>query len=354
MHLPHHLEVLAVVGGAFVTTISLSSVLKYLFKNEKYPFPLFVTCMHMAVSYLVASIAINKLKMNEHTFRTFSPAIQMRKIFPIALCTAVSMGCSNLALKFLYPSFVSMVSSGLPLFTIVLALLLNTEKFNRWTYISMLPIFAGLAISSNNEVNFDGFGFIVLLIGIILRALKQVLQAKILRDEGKIDALTLLYYIAPQNFIIFFIWSLSAEGLEPGRVLLTARWQTWTVLIISTLFAAMFNLLSFRAITLINATAWSLMGLINAPAITILSSFLFGNYVAPLQMLGFSITLSGVYLYQQKGRVPNSSGHKDDAKSSIMQHEPIPAVKTPKLGRSVGSRSVDDDDFLLDLDDDKP
>merc|ERR1719158_2753955 len=108
----------------------------------------------------------------------------------------------------------------------------------------MIPIFYGLFLSSRHEVNFNAFGFSLLLLAVTLRGLKQVLQARILRNDGHIDALTLLYYVAPNNLVIFVFWSLAVEGTEPYHVLFNARWRTWAVLLLSAAFAAAFNLLS--------------------------------------------------------------------------------------------------------------
>jgi len=307
MIIPRHVETLVVAGSAFVTTTCLSSILKYLFKHEEFAYPLFVTSTHMILSYAIAHVGIMHLKMNASTFRVFDRREQLFKITPISICTALSMGLSNLALKFLYPSFVAMISAGLPLVTIVLACIFQTEKFNRWTYISMIPIFYGLFLSSHHEVNFNAFGFSLLLLAVTLRGLKQVLQARILRDDGHVDALTLLYYVAPNNLVIFVFWSLAAEGTEPYHVLFNARWRTWAVLLLSAGFAAAFNLLTFRAITLLNATAWSLMGMVNAPMISLVSYLCFGNAVGSGQITGFTITLLGVWLYHRKGRVPSAA-----------------------------------------------
>merc|ERR1719277_395120 len=114
---------------------------------------------------------------------------QARKIAPLAMCFALSVAMGNLSLKYIYPSFSQMLGSMAPLITVALAVVLQGQRFNRWTWASMPVICGGLVLCSAQEANFHAAG------ATVLRALKSILQGRLLEDAG-MDSVTLLYYMA--------------------------------------------------------------------------------------------------------------------------------------------------------------
>merc|ERR1719326_891061 len=135
---------------------------------------------------------------------------QVRKVAPLAACFALSVAMGNLSLKYIYPSFNQMLGAMSPLITVLIAVVLPPRKrYNAWTWMSMPVICGGLVICTTKEVNFHALGAFYATGATVLRALKSIIQGRLLDpSETKLDSVTLLYYMAPFS-----------EGLEPYTLL---------------------------------------------------------------------------------------------------------------------------------------
>jgi len=288
------------LAGIFCS-LCISNLMKYIY-TVGYPYPLFVTSLHMGVSYFVSRWAIFTFKLSTE-FRQFSGKDQLQKILPICLCQVLSVGCNNLALLFIFPSFVVILGTSLPLFTLVFGVWLGTEAYNRYSIIAVAMILFGSMASAKTEANFHLLGFVLMMLCVALRAFKQVMQARLLRASDRVDALTLLYYVTPQNFVAFFLWSLVNNGIEPFAVLLEMPLQTWILILFSAVVASCFNVVAFLGVRILNATTWSLIGQMVSPLTITVSHLVFGNEITPSQMVCFAISGAGVLMYQTKGKV---------------------------------------------------
>jgi len=281
---------------------SLTSLVKYTLDNG-FPYPLFTTAMHMLISFLFCYIALNVL----HLAPKFTPLRtkdQLKHVLPIAVCQALSIGFSNMALLTLYPSFVSMINTTQPLFSILFGLLFSTEKFNLWSYLANIPVLLGTALLCYYEHHFTLIGLIFVINGVAFRAMKQVCQAKMLCSEWNFDVLGLLYMVAPIGFVLFFVWSIIQEGVQPWKALRdTAPLNVCLILCLGALCAGCHNILSFVAIKRLNATLSSMVGQMSIPSISLMSWLVFRNPISPVQCAGFLLGATGVALYDKYGRV---------------------------------------------------
>jgi len=299
------------LAGIFCS-LCLSNIIKYILSVSGYPYPLFLTSFHMIVSFFVARWAIFTAEL-PNEFRELSVQDQFRKILPICICQVLSIGFNNLALLFLYPSFVVILGNSLPLFTLAFGVIMGTEGVSCYSIIAIALILGSSMASTQTEANFHFGGFILMMLCVSMRAFKQVLQAKILRASDKIDPLTLLYYVAPQSFVLFFLWSLAKDGLEPIAVLFEMPLRTWLLIIFSAMVASCFNVVAFLGVRVLNATTWSLLGQMVSPMTALVSFFLFGNAISAAQVVSYGLSGVGVILYQTKGKAKKQeNAHKSD------------------------------------------
>ena len=200
-----------------------------------------------------------------------------------------------------------MIQSSTPLFTLTTSVLLDGKRYNCWAYWAMIPVCGGGAICSFNEVNFSLFGSMLSISAVVFRALKTLLQGRLLCDQ-KVDSITLCYYMAPFNLLILGTASAVTEGLKPWRMLLTAESSfaehSYLVmsLTVSSILACAFNILSYLTIKHLSPVGANVIANAKTPAIIFMSMLIFGNPVAPLQVLGLLVTFFGIFLHAQKGR----------------------------------------------------
>jgi drug/metabolite transporter (DMT)-like permease len=65
------------------------------------------------------------------------------------------------------------------------------------TYMTLIPIVAGVVIASGGEPSFSLVGFTACLLATAARALKSVVQAILLSDPNeKLDPMSLLFYMS--------------------------------------------------------------------------------------------------------------------------------------------------------------
>jgi len=288
--------------------VSLGNVLKLLLVH--FPYPICATAGHMLVTYIFCA-AYMKSSYGS-SFRVLDVRSEIRCILPISILYAACTGLSNLSLLTLYPSFRALLGTMMPMFTMIISSVAQTEKFNAWSYIAILPIAAGTLIQITHESAFNWTGVLYICLANILRAMKVVAQAKLLIGERKFHPVELMYYVSRSSCVIFSLWSLISE---PGAFI--ALYDSAAALdvgffwyVIGALVSAAYTILAAVAVKQFNATLWTFIQLFRTPLISIISFFLFGNVVNMYQATGFVLSSIGVYIYDSRGRVREKAMEK--------------------------------------------
>mmetsp|Transcript_21158 Transcript_21158/g.49164 ORF Transcript_21158/g.49164 Transcript_21158/m.49164 type:complete len:336 (-) Transcript_21158:224-1231(-) len=306
----------------FTFNVSMSTVMKWTYLYGKvcsldgascrvYKFPFMITAIHMLFSFCVCFVLVRwRADFPQRSVLTWSQ--QLRKIVPLAICFSVCVAAGNLSLKYIYPSFSQMLSSVAPLVTVFVAVVLRGKRYNCWTWASMPVICGGLMVCSTEEVNFDTKGATFAVVATVLRAIKSVMQEKLLDPKEKdMDSVTLLYYLAPYagSFLVGF--SLCFEGLEPVLILLpwrdgvptTGGLRVALLLCFSGVNACFLNISGNLVTAYMGAVVLQILGNLKACISIVISVAIFRNEVTPLQRVGVALCLFGVWLYNAKGGV---------------------------------------------------
>merc|ERR1719506_3199747 len=107
-----------------------------------------------------------------------------------------------------------MINAATPLVTVILSRILMGYKFNRATWIAMIPVCAGSLLCLEGVKTFHLQGVILSCLSLIFRGLRNTLQGYLLGDLN-FDPISLLAYVAPLSMFIFLGWSAYREGLAP-------------------------------------------------------------------------------------------------------------------------------------------
>mmetsp|Transcript_46282 Transcript_46282/g.110132 ORF Transcript_46282/g.110132 Transcript_46282/m.110132 type:complete len:370 (+) Transcript_46282:127-1236(+) len=353
-----------VIIAWFVANISLVNITKWLYMYGKvctsiggkehcqtYEYPIAITCLHMVCSWLLCHIYLQyfaaKDEDNErlHLLTSATSSMQsssglrlgkgsprvvsQRKVFSLACCFALCVAMGNASLKYVYPSFNQMLGSMSPLITVLMSVVLTDKSYNWWTWFAMPIICGGLILCSAKEPNFNMLGTGLAVGAAVLRALKSVMQEKLLTDPSeKLDAVTLLYYMAPHAGLLLLVASLLFEGLGPlqllvpfsrlasgaptpaavGRVSGVPMLVLWLGL--SGINACILNVVGNQVTKLTSAVMLQVLGNIKCCLGILISVAIFRNAMQPMQVVGIAVCLLGVWIYQIKGAVisKNESG----------------------------------------------
>lgn len=313
------LETAAVVISWFVLNISIASSTKWIFVKGsiciqgtgcmQYKFPVAITVIHMIFSWILCRFYIFHIRGDEKAGLTFQQ--QLKEIMPLSICFALSVAMGNLSLKYIYPSFNQMLGSMSPLITVLLAVIFQKKRFSTKTWLSMPVICMGLAMCSVKELNFNALGAFYATGATVLRAVKSLIQGRLLSPSHKLDSVSLLYYMAPISALWLFFLMLLMEGTEP-MMLLLAPWSAepgapitgvgtvMYLLVLSGLNACLLNIANFLVTSYTSPVTLQVLGNVKSCLSIGVSVAIFRNSLTFEQAVGVGTCLLGVWLYNQK------------------------------------------------------
>ncbi|KAK4385371.1 putative sugar phosphate/phosphate translocator [Sesamum angolense] len=268
---------IGLVAAWYSSNIGLLLLNKYLLSNYGFKYPIFLTICHMTVCSLLSYIAIFWMKMVP--MHTVNSRVQFMKISALSLIFCASVVSGNISLKYLPVSFNQAIGATTPVFTAVFAYLM-TLKMESWlTYVTLIPVVAGVIIAAGGEPSFHLFGFIMCLGATAARALKSVVQGILLSsEEEKMDSMSLLLYTAPVAVVLLL------------PVMLFLCWRIFV------------NLTNFLVTKHTSALTLQVLGNAKGAMAVVVSILMFKNPVSATGMLGYSLTVFGVILYSEANK----------------------------------------------------
>ncbi|KAJ0020245.1 hypothetical protein Pint_32618 [Pistacia integerrima] len=197
------------------------------------------------------------------------------------------------------------VGATTPFFTAVFACLMTFKREAWLTYVTLIPVVAGVIIATGGEPSFHLFGFIMCLGATAARALKSVLQGILLSSEGeKLNSMNLLMYMAPLAFLFLLPVALIVEEDVIGITITLARQDLKFLcyLIFNSALAYFVNLTNFLVTKHTSALTLQVLGNAKGAVAVVVSILIFRNPVSVTGMLGYTITVAGVILYSEAKR----------------------------------------------------
>lgn len=134
------------VSAWYSSNIGVLLLNKYLLSIYGFKYPIFLTMCHMSSCALFSYIAIAWLKMVP--LQTIRSRVQLVKISALSLIFCASVVSGNISLRYLPVSFNQAIGATTPFFTAVFAYLMTLKKEAWLTYITLIPVVAGVVIAS--------------------------------------------------------------------------------------------------------------------------------------------------------------------------------------------------------------
>lgn len=295
----------------FVLNIAMGNMTKFLYRSFEFRHAYFVTMIHMVASSILCFTYLS-IRGQVHTFLNVKLFL---KVLPLSLCFTLSVSCGNLALAYIYPSFGQMLTSIGPLITISLATVFFGARFNRWSYMSLPIISSGILLCVFQETHLDWLGVIFSLTATVLRGIKSIVQGQLLQsssfgellkdDKGtprKLNAVELLFLMAPSSALLLCALSIFFEGAMPYREIVSSDISLALVLVLAGINACLLNLVNFLVTFYTGAVTLQVLGNVKVILGVIVSAMIFGNPIAHSQKFGCALSLFGVWVYQSYGK----------------------------------------------------
>ncbi|KAK8628953.1 hypothetical protein V6N13_077814 [Hibiscus sabdariffa] len=254
----------------------------------------------MLACSLLSYIAIEWLKIAP--LQRVRSRLQLLKISALGIIFCLSVVGGNISLRYLPVSFNQAVGATTPFFTAVFAVVMTAKREGWVTYVTLIPVVAGVVIASGGEPLFHLFGFIMCIGATAARALKSVLQGILLSSEGeKLNSMNLLMYMAPIAVLVLFPAAIYMEEGVIGITVALARddWKFLLYLLFNSALAYFVNLANFLVTKHTSPLTLQVLGNAKGAVAVVISIMIFKNPVSVTGMLGYSLTVAGVVLYTE-------------------------------------------------------
>ncbi|KAJ3532711.1 hypothetical protein NM688_g7383 [Phlebia brevispora] len=294
------------IGSWFLFAMVLSVYNKWMFSPEHFgfPFPLFVTTLHMFVQFSISAILRTAFP------RTFRPEHSpgrddyARKLVPTGMATGLDIGLSNLSLKTITLSFYTMIKSSSLVFVLLFAFLFRLEIFS-WRLIGVIVLICcGVLLMVATETQFVFGGFLLCLSGSALAGLRWSLTQLLLKNKklGLDHPVATIFWLSPIMGVTLAVVSAILDRwseLAGSRFFASAgaTFRTCFYLLIPGVLAFCMTLSEYFIILRAGVVPMSIAGIAKEVSTITLAAWFFGDELTPLNITGVGITVCGISLF---------------------------------------------------------
>ena len=199
-------------------------------------------------------------------------------------------------------SFHQIMRSTTPIFTILIYRIWYSRSYATATYLSLIPIVFGVALTTIGDYYFTPLGFFLTTLGVVLAALKTVATNRLMTGNLKLHALELLFRMSPlaalQSLLFaialgefrgFYAWVLEGNLTPSYRYALTGNG----------LIAFALNIASLHTNKLAGALTMTICANLKQCLTVILGIVMFNTKVSLWSGVGMVITLVGAAVYSK-------------------------------------------------------
>ncbi|KAG0704725.1 TPT-domain-containing protein [Suillus ampliporus] len=288
----------------FATILSLYN--KWMFSPDLFgfPYPLFVTTLHMFVQFVLA--AALRICFSHHFRPERSPSAEDygKKAVPTAIATGLDIGLSNLSLKTITLSFYTMCKSSSLIFVLFFAFLFRLEVFSLRLVAVILIIFGGVILMVASETDFVLPGFLLVMTASACGGLRWSLTQLLMKNKnmGLDNPAATIFWLAPVMGITIALVSIIWEGWF--TIFASPFFRDTASTIRSAMFLLAPGILAFcmvmseyYIIQRAGVLPMSIAGIAKEVSTITVSAWFFGDKLTPLNITGVGITVCGIALF---------------------------------------------------------
>lgn len=274
-----------------------------------FPFPIVLTMFHM----LFASVVTWSLRFSGLvTTPLVTFAVYRRMFVPIAALFAASLILSNYAYLYLSVSFIQMLKASTPIVVLLLSFAAGLRKVSLELTLVVLTVCVGVIMAAYGELLWSTIGVLLQVGGILVEAARLV-TIQIVLKEVKLGPLDSLSLYAPACTLFLFTASM-ATG-EMTRVLVLDKWVL-SELLGNVLVAFALNLVTLWLVMETSSLVLTMCGVFKDILLIFASKLFFASLFTHIQVIGYSISLVAIYVFNQLSSAPPAPAPLSDDKES--------------------------------------
>ncbi|KAJ2784692.1 hypothetical protein H4R18_000983 [Coemansia javaensis] len=299
-----HLALCALYLAAWYALSGLLSVYnKWLFgaSERNFPFPLLVTSVHMLAQYVVAALCLRTWPALRPQHPPPAWPAYLTSVVPCGMAAALDVGLSNISLRTVTLSFMTICKSSSSGFLLLFAVLFGLERLRMAVVAIVAIISVGVVLMAAGEVSFVLSGFLAAIGSSAMSGLRWTLTQILLSHArlGMNNPIATIASITPVTGFTTLLLSLSIEhplsalarsgGLDSLHMLL--------LMAAGGLVAFAMALAEFHLIARTSALTFSIAGMFKEVAVVGVAHLVFGDTMSAMNTCGMLVALLGIGLY---------------------------------------------------------
>lgn len=245
-------------------------------------------------SSLLPGVTEGRVSIRDYLFR----------IVPMASFNAIGLVLGNSAYKWISLSYIQMIKACTPIPLLILSIIVGSEKKSLALFVIVCTVSFGIILSSVGELHFSLIGFMIQFTAIISDSFRMIIMELFMKDL-KLDTLSLLYYSAPTTVVLISIGFYFIESSTFDYTILYDS-QFCLVIFFNCCLAFTLNIAAIHLLSSTSAMVIGISGPLKDIMLVFISFLMFKDSITSIQLLGFSISLVGLYLYRTYKKDPNS------------------------------------------------
>lgn len=273
-------------------TLSNKSVL------GKAKFPWLLTAVHCSSTSIgcFAMLGSGALKLTKLGFR------ENLVLFGFSFLFTINIAISNVSLAMVSVPFHQIMRSLCPIATIAIYRLCYGRTYSKQTYLTMIPLISGVALSTAGDYYFTLAGFIMTALGVILASVKTVVTNRLMTGSLKLSALEVLLRMSPLAAVQCVVYAYFTGEADQFAIAYTDGQFSNTfgaALFVNAITAFLLNVIGFQANKLCGALTITVAGNVKQALTILLGIVIFHVQVGLTNATGMLITIAGAVWYSK-------------------------------------------------------
>ncbi|KAI9506684.1 triose-phosphate transporter family-domain-containing protein, partial [Coemansia spiralis] len=284
----------------------LSVYNKWLFGSSErdFPFPLFVSSIHMLVQYLLAILCL-RISPNFQPSQSLTWRVYMMRAVPCGVTSALDVGLSNISLQTITLTFYTMCKSSTLGFVLFFSFLFGLEKIRLVLVAIIAVISLGIILMAAGEIDFVLVGFVEAISASAVGGLRWSLTQILLSQArfGMNNPIATMSKLTPIVGITMLFLSLVIESpftnIPLNKNMATTHDAIFTVLVMGLggMLAFAMVLSEYLLIQRTSVITLSIAGMLREVAMVVVAHLIFGDTLTFVNGCGLLVALFGIGMY---------------------------------------------------------
>ncbi|KAL8967020.1 MAG: hypothetical protein Q9183_003105, partial [Haloplaca sp. 2 TL-2023] len=314
------------IASWYLFSVSISVYNRWMFgqKTLNFHFPLFTTCMHMAVQFLLASCVLYFVPRLRPRADSLSnpenrPAIHressqnkpvMTRMFyftrigPCGTATGLDIGLGNMSFRFVTLTFFTMCKSSALAFILIFAFLFHLEQPSWRLVLIIATMTVGVIMMVAGETDFSPLGFFLIISASFFSGFRWALtQILLLRNPATSNPFSSIFFLAPIMFLVLAVIAIPVEGfaaLWEGLRIVTAEHGAFFgifILLFPGVLAFCMTSSEFALLQRTSVVTLSICGIFKEVVTIGTANLVFDDTLTPINVSGLIVTIGSIAAY---------------------------------------------------------